>query len=188
MVGTLLGDAYAHKRSGEGVRLAYRQSVIHKDYLFYLWDFFYANGYTSSLKPRIYTRTLKDKTYYGYEFNTFTFRSLNFLYKLFYSKGKKRLNCNLQHYITPLALAVWIMDDGGKAGGGLRISCNAFTYEEVMFLKNLLEKKYKLNCTIQKIYIKDKYSIYIKKSSIKDLTLIVYPYMHSSMMYKLGNA
>jgi hypothetical protein len=34
LVGTLLGDCYASKRAVEGTRLVYKQSIIHKDYLF----------------------------------------------------------------------------------------------------------------------------------------------------------
>lgn len=34
IIGSLLGDAYANKRSGEGVRICYRQSIRHKEYLF----------------------------------------------------------------------------------------------------------------------------------------------------------
>jgi hypothetical protein len=34
LVGSLLGDCYASKRSVEGTRLVYKQSIVHKDYLF----------------------------------------------------------------------------------------------------------------------------------------------------------
>ena len=34
LIGTLIGDAYANKRSLEGTRICYRQSIKHKDYLF----------------------------------------------------------------------------------------------------------------------------------------------------------
>jgi hypothetical protein len=34
LVGSLLGDCYGNKRSGEGTRFCYRQSIVHKDYLF----------------------------------------------------------------------------------------------------------------------------------------------------------
>jgi len=80
ITGSILGDAYANKRSGEGVRICYRQSIQHKEYLFWLYDFFYNRGYTSNLQPRQYTRTIRTKEgkiYYGYEFNTFTFRSFS---------------------------------------------------------------------------------------------------------------
>ena len=75
--GLLLGDGYAINRSGEGVRISIKQSIKHKDYLFSLYDFFLDRGYCSNNKPRLFTRIIKgkDKIYYGYEFNTFTFRS-----------------------------------------------------------------------------------------------------------------
>ncbi|KAI9070154.1 LAGLIDADG DNA endonuclease [Trametes sanguinea] len=141
ITGSLLG--YAKKRSGEGVRICFRQSIRHKEYL----------GYTSNLQPRQYTRTIKSKegkVYYGYKFNTFTFRSFSGLYKLFYINGKKVIPLNIYEYLTPLALAVWIMDDGGWANYGVRIDTNSFKFQE-----------YNLDTTIQNIWIQNQYSIYI---------------------------
>lgn len=40
----------------EGVRFCFRQSLIHKDYLFWLYKFFLVRGYCSNLEPRKYTR------------------------------------------------------------------------------------------------------------------------------------
>jgi hypothetical protein len=34
IVGSLLGDCYGNRRSVEGTRFSYRQSIVHKDYLF----------------------------------------------------------------------------------------------------------------------------------------------------------
>lgn len=51
-------------------------------------------------------KSKKGKVYYGYEFNTFTFRSLGWVYKMFYKKGKKVIPLNIYEYLTPLALAV----------------------------------------------------------------------------------
>src|SRR5947209_208963 len=71
IVGSLLGDCYANKRSVEGTRLCYRQSIVHKDYLFWLYEFFYSRGYCSNLEPRMYIRTIKKgeqiEKYFGYE-------------------------------------------------------------------------------------------------------------------------
>jgi len=36
--------------------------------------------------------------------------------------------------LTPLALAIWIMDDGGRAKPGVRISTNSFELGEVQYL------------------------------------------------------
>ena len=190
IVGSLLGDGYANRRYVEGTRICYRQSIIHKDYLFWLYDFFYKRGYCSNLEPRMYTRVLKKKNeeikHYGYEFNTFTFRSLDWIQKMFYKKGKKVISINIEKYITPLALAIWIMDDGGLPKPGLRIARNSFKLEEVQFLVKILNNKYNLDCTIQELKDIGKYSIYIKGSSISKLRDIVLPHFHPSMHHKLG--
>jgi len=51
----------------------------------------------------MYTRKLSNnkykeiKEYYGYDFNLFTFRSFNWIHKLFYKKGKKKtINVKLE--------------------------------------------------------------------------------------------
>ena len=189
IIGSLLGDGYANKRSGEGVRICYRQSIKHKEYLFWLYTFFFNRGYTSNLQPRQYTRTIKSKegkVYYGYEFNTFTFRSFSLIHKMFYKNGKKVIPLNIYEYLTPLALAVWIMDDGCWVSSGVRIATNSFKLEEVEILNNVLKSKYNLETTIQNIWLQNQYSIYIKKESVNNLRNIVGPYIHSSMLYKLG--
>ena len=189
IIGSILGDAYCNKRSGEGVRICYRQSIIHRDYLFWLYNFLYNRGYTSNLQPRQYTRIIRSKegkVYYGYEFNTFTFRSFSWIHNIFYINGKKVIPKNISEYLTPLALAVWIMDDGGWTNSGVRISTNNFELKEVELLNDVLKSKYNLETTIQKIWIKDQYSIYIKKQSVPNLRNIIGPFIHTSMLYKLG--
>ncbi len=191
--GLILGDGYLSNRSGEGVRICIRQSIVHKEYLFSLYDFFKNRSYCSNSEPRKYTRTIKgiDKIYYGFEFNTFTFRSFSWIYNLFYKKGKKVIPLNIANYITPLTLAIVISDNGTFAPstggrGGVIIACNSFTLLEVEYLASILRNKFDLDCTIQKIYIKDRYSIYIKKNSIQRLEDLILPYLHVSMHYKLG--
>lgn len=184
IVGSLLGDAYANARTIEGTRLAYRQSDIHTEYLHWLYEFYVQRGYCSNLKPRKYIRKLKGKEFYGYEFNTFTFRSFNWIHKLFYKKGVKYINPNLELYLTPLALAILIMDDGCWTGNGVRIATNCFKLEEVKILANILVKLYGLNYTIK--IIENHPSIYITKDSIPKLRNLVLPHIIPSMKYKLG--
>jgi heme/copper-type cytochrome/quinol oxidase subunit 2 len=191
IVGSLLGDCYANKRSVEGTRLCYRQSTVHKDYLFWLYNFFFTRGYCSNLEPRKYKRVLKnkgsdDKTHHGYEFNTFTFRSFNWVHKMFYKKGIKYINADLVKYITPLALAIWISDDGGWAKPGVRLAVNSFKLKEVEFLVEVLQSKFGLNCTIQTLKPSGNHNIYIIGSSVPKLRELVLPHLHTSMYYKLG--
>ena len=195
IIGSLLGDGYANSRRIEGTRFCFRQSVIHKDYLFWLYKFFNDKGYCSNLPPRMYERELlnkytqETKVYYGYEFNTFTFRSFNWIHKLFYKKGKKYINQDLINYITPLALAIWIMDDGGWAKPGVRLSTNAFKLEEVEYLAGILTSKWGLKCTLashKKVSKSNQYSIYILGESLPKLKKLVFPHIIPSMRYKLG--
>lgn len=190
IVGSLLGDCYGSRRSVEGTRFVYKQSIVHKEYFFWLYEFFYSRGYCSKLEPRKYTRKIakvsQKREYFGYEFNTYTFRSFNWIYEMFYKDGKKRVSLKLENYLTPLALAIWIMDDGYWTGYGVRISTNSFELEEVQFLAVLLTKLFNLNCTVQKIQTVGQYSVNIKTESIPDLRKLIIAFTHESMYYKLG--
>ena len=105
---------------------------------------------------------------------------------MFYKDGKKVINPKIEKYLDPLALAIWIQDDGGWTQYGVRIATNCFKFSEVQYLERLLKTKFDLNCTIQKIGTVDQYSLYIKAESMGGLRKIVLPYFHKSMYYKLG--
>ena len=105
---------------------------------------------------------------------------------MFYKKGKKTINKKLINYLTPLALAIWISDDGCWTQYGVRIASNAFTLKEVELLVNMLKINFNINCSIQEIHTKNKYSIYIKKEFISKLRSIILPHLHNSMLYKVG--
>ena len=191
-IGVLLGDAnmtkYQTLEKGFNYSIRFRQSIIHKEYLFWLYNFFFSKGYCSNIEPRKYTRTIKgiNKEYYGYEFNTYTFRSFLWIYESFYKNGKKIIPLNIDKFITPLTLAIWISDEGSWVESGVRIACNSFTIKEVEYLQSILITKFNLNCTILNINFLNKYSIFIKKGSISKLRELILPHLHKSMFYKLG--
>jgi hypothetical protein len=88
-------------------------SETNNEYALWFYKFFYTRGYTSKLQPRQYTKTIistEGTEYYGYEFNTFTFRCFNWIHRMFYNNGRKVIPGNISEYLTPLALAVCIMD------------------------------------------------------------------------------
>lgn len=133
----------------------------------------------------------KSKTYYGYEFDVFTFSSLNWLSDLFYVEGRKRILPELINYLTPISVAFLIMDDEGWVAGssakGRWIATNNFTLEEVEFLAQMFKTKFGLDWTVQKLSkskespSKDKYSLYIKVAYLPKLKELGLPYMHPSM-------
>jgi ubiquinol-cytochrome c reductase cytochrome b subunit len=91
---------------------------------------------------------------------------------------------NIVNYLTPLALAVWIQDDGYWHGYGVRISTNCFLLSEINLLIKALETKFNLKCSIHKNG--KSYQIYIKAESITLLRNLVLSYFNKAMYYKLG--
>ena len=184
--GSLLGDGYAEKKSNN-TRITFQQEASHLEYGFWLHNYLVYLGYNNKKKPQITTRLgKKGKVRKLIRFRTWTYYSLNWIHDLFYINNIKKVPFNIIEYLTPLALAIWIMDNGIKSSSGLKFCKNSFTYEDCLILQNTLYIKYKLKCTIQFSGIKNQYVIYIKKESIKDLYNIVNLYIVPSMKYKFN--
>lgn len=184
--GSLLGDGYAEKH-GNGTRICFQQEESHSSYLFYLHEKISEKGYCNETKPKITTRIgKKGKLRYLSRFKTYTYSSFNWIRDIFYFEDKKIVPKNISDYLSPLALAIWIQDDGGKASSGLKICTNSFTYEEVKFLAEVLKDKYGFKVTVNKAGALNQYVLYFSKNSMGDLAKVVKPYMHPSMYYKLN--
>ena len=80
-------------------------------------------------------------------FKTFTYSSFNWIQECWYVNNKKVLPLCINDYLSPLALAIWIMDDGAKVSSGLKLATNNFNLDEVNILCNLLKNKYNLVAT-----------------------------------------
>ena len=184
LVGSLLGDGHAERLQSGGIRFRFRQQVKHKEYILWLYDFFNKRGYCTNNLPVLYEQKYGDKIYQSYRFGTYGFSSWMWLYKLFYTNSKiKVVPENIADLLTPLVLAIWIMDDGTWKPG-VRIATNCFTKQEVELLALALETKFNLKCTLQKN--NNKHQLYIKQGSLPLLKKLILPYMVPSMLYKLG--
>jgi hypothetical protein len=150
-----------------------------------LYDLF--NGFTSNVPPRIVTYFDKryDNTYYRVSFETLAFPCLNYYRELFYNdEGKKIIPANIEDLLTPQGLAYWIMDDGGRCNTGLKLYTNNYTKQEVEPITNVIGSKFELDCWVAKET--HQFSIFISSSSMNHLRSLISPYMHESMLYKLG--
>lgn len=185
LVGSLLGDGYAERSLTGGIKFKFRQSIKHKAYLFWLYEFFNSRGYCTNNLPIYFVQKYGEKLSEAYRFNLYSFASFLWLYKLFYNNNKKKvIPANIADYLTPLALAIWIMDDGIWKSPGVRIATNCFTLAEVELLKLALENKFNIISSIHKN--NQSYQLYIKQESIALLKNLILPYVHESMLYKLG--
>jgi LAGLIDADG DNA endonuclease family len=106
-------------------------------------------------------------------------------YKVVDNKLKKIIPLNIENYLTPLALAIWFMNDGSKFNNSVKIVTNCFTYEEISYLCIILKNKYNLTVTLNKS--KKNIIIYIHENSMFLFSNLIKPYMLPSLYYKLGD-
>ncbi|CAK7920237.1 putative LAGLIDADG endonuclease (mitochondrion) [[Candida] anglica] len=208
--GSLLGDAFAEKRDGgKGTRISFYQESSHSDYLYYLHSLMANLGYCNTKLPKITTRLGKNGNIkHMMRFHTWTYDQFNKMYAEWYVNKVKRMPYNMGEYLTPLALAMWIMNDGAKVGKGLKLSTNSFTLEDIKLLMFMLDNKYNIKSsyqmaginkkTIPQVKIRDtaetrsadketQYHMYMWVESMPTLVKLVKPYIISSMKYKLNN-
>lgn len=185
--GSLLGDAHAEKRlGGKGTRISFFQEGSHEKYLLYLHNMISNLGYCNSKIPCVSTRLgVKGKVRKIIRFSTWTYTSFNWIHDLWYKNNTKSIPECIGEYLTPLALAIWIMDDGGKVHKGLKLSTNYYTYKDCLILIKALDDNFNLKASIQSAGVKDQFIIYIWKESMEDLRKIVNPYIIPEMKYKI---
>lgn len=77
------------------------------------------------------------------------------------------------------------MQDGSRRKNqGLSIATNSFTYQDCVYLSNILNNKFGLKATVVKTGKDNQWVINIWKQSMSDLVLIVKPYIINEMKYK----
>ena len=193
IIGSLLGDGHLEKRKrGIGTRIKFEQSNKNVEYLMWFHSYFSTRGYCNINKPELKKRIRKNgEIYFHYSINTFTFFSFNWIHDMFYmcSEGKyvKIIPHNIEQYLTPLALAIWFMDDGSKLKKGAKIATNCFTYKELSQLCEILKNKFNLTVTIHSGGKNKGYTLYISSQSMTTFSNIVKPFMLPTLYYKLGD-
>jgi hypothetical protein len=129
----------------------------------------------------------EDKIYFSLKFQTFSFRSFNFFKDMFYDKlsGCKIVPFLIEDLLTPLALAVWFMDDGSAHNsGGCVISTNSFNLDDCQKLQLALRNKWGLLTSLH-VQNKVQYRLYLGVGEIHKFKTLIEPFLVPSMRYKL---
>ena len=116
----------------------------------------------------------------AYRFTTRSLECLTPLYETFYPEGRKRL-CSVE--LTPLALAVWFMDDGSRSRASVYFNSQQFDAESQRVLLVALSDQHGIRASLNR----DKsYSrIRIAVESIERLKGIISPHVLPMFAYKL---
>jgi LAGLIDADG DNA endonuclease family len=87
--------------------------------------------------------------------------------------------------LTPIAIAHWTMQDGSRGTSkGLYLCTDSFIFAEVLRLSKYLNNEYNIKSSIHKSG--GNYRIYILAKSVETVKILILPFMHKTMKYKLG--
>ena len=182
--GSLLGDAKLElPPRGLNARFGFTQSLEKKDYFLSVLNSL-EKICSGKYREVSYLDKRTGKTYTNLNFWSRALPVLNEFYFKFYNGKVKIVPLDLS-LLTPLALAHWLMQDGSRGTSkGLYICTDGFSLADNQRLSQFLSKKYDIKCSIHKAG--KNYRIYILASSVETVKNLILPFMHKSMIYKLG--
>ncbi len=189
IIGKLLGDGHLETQNkGKTYRLKIEHSIKQREHVDWLYCEFKKWVLTA---PQTKIQLLNGKPYVKYWFNTLSHGDFRFYAQQFYQNRKKRVPKLIHHWLTPLVLAIWFMDDGSiksKSHKARIINTQTFSKDDVSKLIMALKKCFDLNCKLRKQ--KEGYQIMILAESTNRFAQIIKRFILPTMMYKikgLGN-
>ena len=152
MVGTLLGDGYAHS-NGKKAHLQLKQSEEKKEYVYWL------HKELENLCTALPRQRKDNNQWYV---NTHYDKALVALHSWFYPTRVKIVPKNIKSIlINPLSLAIWYMDDGTldyrvKDHYAFRLTTHSFTPKDNQKLVGVLKENFGVDATVQSTLIRGK--------------------------------
>lgn len=139
---SLLGTCHGEKRNGS-VRFFLEQENSNAAYLSWYHTFFVGAGYIQNKWPRLRRRSgLRGEIRWNFELRTWHFATLTWVFNAFYRRGVKGIPYNLEEFLSPLAVCVWVQRMGVREVGGIRIKQTSISLADQEFFSFILWKKY----------------------------------------------
>ena len=188
LIGTLLGDGHLETQNqGRTYRLKIEHAIRQRDYVNWLYRVFQDWVRTPPLvRSRAITFRGNKKVYQRTGFATLSTGSLRFYATQFYQNGTKVVPKLIHRWLSPLAMAVWYMDDGSIKSNQHRtvlLNTHSFNDLDLRRLQQALEHRYGIKSSIRKQT--DGNQLYLTADSIDCFLSTIRPYMIASMQYKL---
>lgn len=195
LVGTLLGDASISKSGRAKYTYRFKQGLPNIKYLTYMYLILkpWLTTGSPSLDKSFDTRTntthigilllVSTSFYYTLEINMLN----SIFYKEINNKRTKVVPLNISSLLTPLALAHWIMDDGHYYNGGIYLNTQSFNMEGLQLLLDALQSNFGITAKLKPVSGSNSQKrIFVPAKFRQTFIDLVLPFMHSSMLYKLG--
>ena len=188
LVGKLLGDGHLEtKDRGRTYRLKIEHSIKQKEYVDWLYHEFKEWVRTRPQQKERYMNLRSVKGIYKkYWFNTLSSGSFRFYARQFYENRRKIVPKLIRKMLSPLALAVWYMDDGSIKSNAHRtilFNTHSFDKKNIKLLQDALMENFNIKTTVRKQ--KEGLQIYVLSESVDNLKNTIKKYIIPSMKYKL---
>ena len=184
LIGSILGDGTMRiGKNAQNANFKVEQGLKQKEYVFWKYDVFKEWVTTP---PKISFRYDENRIPYekSWWFRTIRHPKLTLFHKLFYKNGIKIVPKNIGDLLDPLALAIWIMDDGSLGRNKIDISTYSFKLEEIKLLQKALFKRFALESNFYKDRDKG-FRMYFRKKETQKLLPLISPYIISNLAYKI---
>jgi len=145
LIGTVLGDAYLRLfKKGANLTISHSESQL--DYV--KWKYNVFRNWVLTKPQKEIRKYYKDtsRNLISWRFSTLSHKILARYYHSFYQNGKKIIPANIESLISPLALAVWFMDDGSRKpyGRGAFLHTQSFSLNDQRKLIRTLKVKFSI--------------------------------------------
>lgn len=186
VVGLLLGDGHLESQDGgRTYRLKIEHSIAQRVYVDWLYEAFHDWVRTAPQRRSIVLQTT-GRRYEKCWFNTLSVAPFRFYAQQFYRNGRKVVPKLIHRWLTPLALAIWYMDDGSVKSSGhstVLFNTHAFERPDLIRLQRVLDRRYGIATTLRRQ--REGMQIYLLAETIETFRRLIEPHIHVSMQYKL---
>lgn len=179
LVGTLLGDG-SLAMHGHHARLHVKHKAAHRALAEFKHETF---SRFTSMALHAFDQRLGLKTYPCVQFATRTHPVFADWRRRFYPDRRKQVPIDITDLLTPLAAAVWFMDDGSADHTGVTLQTHSFTLSEVQRLQAALSERFDVGATIREN--KRRPIMYIGKRELPKFVDLVRPFVLEDLEYKL---
>lgn len=179
LVGTLLGDGCLAKH-GRFHRLHIKHKAAHRALAEFKRSVF---GDFVSMELHEFDQVLGEKRHPCVQFATRTHPVFSEWRRRFYRGRRKVVPEDIDRWMTPLALAVWFMDDGSADHWGVTFQTHSFRVEEVELLVTVLKERFDLSANPRKN--RGGWVLYVSAASMSRFCEIVRPHILPGFVYKM---
>ena len=179
LIGTVLGDG-SLAMHGHHARLHVKHKTAHRALAEFKHETF---SRFTSMALHAFDQRLGSKQYPCVQFATRTHPVFSAWRRRFYPDGRKQVPEDIADLLTPLATAVWFMDDGSADHTGVTLQTHSFTLSEVQRLQMALSERFDVEATIREN--KGRPIIYVGKHQLPRFVEVVRPFVLKDLEYKL---